>query len=187
MKDTADDLRLVKRVLKGEVECFSELVAKYEDKVYKTCFRFVRNPDDALDLSQEIFIRIYNNLESFREYSSLSTWIYKISVNVCLNFLRTKNRLVTEDIAYGMSTDSSGAENNPERHVESKELYELLEMNLAKSGQNSRKIFLYRLFHGMPFSEIAEKLKISPESARMNYSRTRKQLRSKFKEYQEGD
>lgn len=184
MKDTADDLRLVKRVLKGEVECFSDLVAKYENKVYKTCFRFVRNADDAHDLSQEVFIRIYNNLASFREYSSLSTWIYKISVNVCLNFLRAKNRLVTEDMEL---SDSPGAENNPERHVESKELYELLEMNLAKSGQNSRKIFLYRLFHGMPFNEIAEKLKISPESARMNYSRTRKQLRSKFKEYQEGD
>lgn len=187
MKDTADDLRLVKRVLNGEVECFSTLVAKYENKVYRTCFKFVRNQEDALDLSQEIFIRIYNNLASFREYSSFSTWIYKISVNVCLNFLRARNRLVAEGIACNMPSDSSGAENNPEKHVESKELYELLEANLAKSGQNSRKIFFYRLFHGMPFNEIGEKLKISPESARMNFSRTKKQLRTKLKEYQEGD
>ena len=187
MRDTTDDLRLVKKVLRGESEYFSELVAKYESRVYKTCMRFVRNQEDALDLSQEIFIKIYNNLASFREHSSLSTWIYKISVNICLNFLRTKNRLVTENITENMSIDSYCEEKSPEKHVMSKELYELLNKNLEKSGQKTRKIFFYRLFYGLPFSEIARRLGVSQESARMNYFRTKKQLRNEFQEYKEGD
>jgi len=188
MKNTADDLRLVKKILRGETEYFSELVARYEDKVYKTCYKFVRNPEDALDLSQEIFIRIYNNLASFKEHSSLSTWIYKISVNVCLNFLRTKNRLVLEDTNDGKSyLNFRESGDNPEKHAESRELLEMLDKNLDRSGERSKKIFLYRLFRGMPFKEIAGELQISPESARMNYFRTRKLLQERLKEYQEGE
>ena len=184
MKDTTDDFDLVRKILKGETGYFPNLVEKYENRVYKTCYRFVRNPEDALDLSQEVFIRIYNNLSAFHGFSTLSTWIYKISVNTCLNFIRKKDLLVLD--AENCDT-SYPAHVSPEKHIELKELYELLDLNLEKSGQKSKSIFSYRLFHGMPFKEIAGKLKISPESARMNYSRTRKSLKKSIREYQKGE
>lgn len=90
------DDSIVKKVLRGEIQYFSELVDKYESLVYRTCYKFTRNNEDALDLCQEIFIKIYNNLDKFTGASSLSTWIYKISVNTCLNFLRTRDSLVLD-------------------------------------------------------------------------------------------
>ncbi|MEN6313773.1 MAG: RNA polymerase sigma factor [Clostridiaceae bacterium] len=193
MKDASDDF-LVRRVLKGETQYFSGLVEKYEKRVYKTCFRFLRNTEDARDLSQEVFIRIYNNLPVFHGFSSLSTWIYKISVNTCLNYLRKTDRLVLDAVELddmmlntGQSDKSYPIHADPDRLIELIELYELLDLNLKKTDSKSKSIFSYRLFHQMPFKDIADKLKISPESARMNYSRTRRSIKESIREYQKGE
>lgn len=193
-----DDSTVIKKVLKGETRYFSELVEKYETRVYKTCYRFTRNEQDALDLCQEVFIKIFDNLENFAGASSLSTWIYKISVNTCLNFLRTKDRLVLVDGNHpgnyhgempGLNGTGHPAQasiyiyESPEDYMEVKEILELLDLNLEKVGARNRKIFKYRLLHGMPFKEIAEKLGIRPETARMNYSRTRKLVKQSLQEY----
>lgn len=215
-----DDLNLVKKVLKGETQYFSNLVEKYENRVYKTCYRFVRNEEDALDLAQEVFIKVYNNLAGFKHSSSLSTWIYRISVNTCLNYLRKNNRLLlnfedfNNSLNYrdykGISEDSGGCDyvssdgnispethigsdtlgstsGNPENYVQMKEMLELLDLNLERAGNKSRKIFMYRLSHGMPFKEIGKKIGVTPEAARMNYSRTTRSLRKSFREYQKGE
>jgi RNA polymerase sigma-70 factor (ECF subfamily) len=75
------DFRTVRKVLRGNIECFEELILKYESRVYRTCWRFVGNSNDAEDITQEVFIRIYNNLSKFKKNSSFSTWIYRITVN----------------------------------------------------------------------------------------------------------
>lgn len=192
----ANDSTVIKKVLKGETQYFSELVEKYETRVYKTCYRFTRNEQDALDLCQEVFIKIYNNLKNFAGASSLSTWIYKISVNTCLNFLRTKGRLVLDGNHSGNYPGKMSGLNgtrrpvqasvygSPEDYMEMKEMLELLDLNLEKAGDRNRKIFKYRLLYGMPFNEIAEKLGIRPETARMNYSRTRKLVKKSLQEYE---
>lgn len=125
-------MKLVKKILNGETQYFTELVERYEKKVYRTCYRFVQNNEDALDLSQEVFIKVYNNLTSFKNSSSLSTWIYKVCVNTCLNFLRRKDRLLLDFNSfensmnynsYESSTNNGSSKSyNPETHVELKEI-----------------------------------------------------------------
>jgi RNA polymerase sigma-70 factor (ECF subfamily) len=193
MKETSDDF-LVRKILKGETQYFTDLVKKYENRVYKTSFRFVRNHENACDLSQEVFIRIYNHLSDFHGFSSLSTWIYKISVNTCLNYLRKKGRLELDAVELDDSKSTDGQSgksvpcySDPNSLIELKELYELLELNLNKTDPKSKRVFLYRLFQQMPFKDISDKLKISSESARMKYSRTRRSIKESIREYQKGE
>ncbi len=184
MSNANNDLKLVGRVLAGDKACFSQIVEKYENRVYQTCYRFVKNHEDARDLSQEAFIRAYENLASFRGRSALLTWLQKISVNVCLNFLRKENRLVLMP-GERLEQRAGPEDDSPERLLEEKELYELLALDLDRCGAISREIFLRRLLDGTPFREIAQRLLISPGAARMNYSRTKKRLKERLLEYQE--
>jgi RNA polymerase sigma factor (sigma-70 family) len=87
------DIKIVRKVLSGDPRCFEELVLKYQGNVIRTCYKFVRNEQDARDIAQEVFIKIYNNLSCYKEHSKFSTWIYRITVNTCLNYLRKKDLL----------------------------------------------------------------------------------------------
>src|SRR5210317_2479206 len=87
-----DEHILVSDLKDGEEEAFRYLVDQYQDKVYNTCISFVKNPDDADDLTQEVFLEVYNSIHKFRLESKLSTWIYRISVNKSLEYLRKMKR-----------------------------------------------------------------------------------------------
>ena len=80
--------KLVLRAQKGDNDAFSELVSLYEKKIYNLALRMTRNPEDALDLSQEIFIRVYKSLPLFKAQSTFSTWVYSIASNACIDFTR---------------------------------------------------------------------------------------------------
>src|ERR1043165_6667811 len=79
------DAALVGRYLAGDMAAFDELMIRYERQVYRICYRFVENRDDAMDLAQEVFIKAFEHLPSFRGESSLKTWLYRIAVNHCIN------------------------------------------------------------------------------------------------------
>src|SRR5262245_17654211 len=80
-QDTDVDFRLVERYLAGELTAFDELMLRYERQIYRVCYRFVENPDDARDLAQEVFIKAFEHLSTFRRQSSLKTWLYRIAMN----------------------------------------------------------------------------------------------------------
>jgi RNA polymerase sigma-70 factor (ECF subfamily) len=79
------DAALVDRYLSGDMTAFDELMIRYERQVYRLCYRFVENRDDARDLAQEVFIKAFEHLGTFRRESSLKTWLYRIAVNHCIN------------------------------------------------------------------------------------------------------
>src|SRR5438046_4276144 len=75
------DNSLVERYLAGDMTAFDELMIRYERQIYRVCYRFVNNRDDAMDLAQEVFIKAFEHLSSFRRESSLKTWLYRIAIN----------------------------------------------------------------------------------------------------------
>jgi RNA polymerase sigma factor (sigma-70 family) len=81
---------LIRQAKKGDVLAFENLISGYEKKVYNTVYRFFNNVEDAMDITQEIFIKVFTSLYGFRENSSFSTWLYRIAVNTCIDFLRKK-------------------------------------------------------------------------------------------------
>lgn len=84
-KDTDMDAALVDRYLTGDMGAFDELMIRYERQIYRVCYRFVENRDDAMDLAQEVFIKAFEHLPTFRRESSLKTWLYRIAMNHCIN------------------------------------------------------------------------------------------------------
>jgi RNA polymerase sigma-70 factor (ECF subfamily) len=84
-KERNQDAALVERYLAGDMKAFDELMIRYERQIYRVCYRFVDNRDDALDLAQEVFIKAFEHLPSFRSESSVKTWLYRIAVNHCIN------------------------------------------------------------------------------------------------------
>ena len=95
-----DERRLVEACLGGQSGAFDLIVERHRRSVYLLCYRFVSNHEDASDLSQDVFLRAYRGLRSFRGQSSLATWLYRIGVNVCLNRVSAKTTLgkLTEPI-----------------------------------------------------------------------------------------
>src|SRR6267142_1334362 len=82
------DAGLVERYLAGDMTAFDELMIRYERQIYRVCYRFVENREDAMDLAQEVFIKAFEHLPTFRQESSLKTWLYRIAMNHCINHIK---------------------------------------------------------------------------------------------------
>lgn len=87
-KETDLDATLVDRYVAGDMTAFDELMVRYQRQVHRLCYRYVENSEDALDLAQEVFIKVFEKLPSFRRESALRTWIYRIAINHCLNHVK---------------------------------------------------------------------------------------------------
>src|SRR5947199_10093080 len=117
--DAADEAALVAACLAGRKEAFDVIVERHRRHVYQLCYRFVGNHEDASDLAQDVFVRAYRGLRSFRGQSSIATWLYRIGVNVCLNRVSAK-ALPSEPIADRQFVDVQ-AESASERMLKAEE------------------------------------------------------------------
>jgi len=95
-KDSDADAALVDRYLTGDMSAFEELMLRYERPIYRVCYRFVENREDAQDLAQEVFIKAFEHLTSFRRESSLKTWLYRIAMNHCINHVKKNSKEFVE-------------------------------------------------------------------------------------------
>lgn len=178
------DRKIIQKVLLGETQHFAELIQRYESRVIKTCYRFVRSSQDAEDIAQEVFLTIYKNLSQYKEYSKFSTWVYRITVNTCLNFLRRKDKLLLQ---YDDQYSSVSMTGNPELILEAKEIQKLLESELDLAGEKNSRIFLYRMKYAMPFKRIADKTGVTAAAARMSFFRTKRRLETRVQRYFKGE
>src|SRR5213593_991313 len=106
-QDTDVDISLVERYLAGDMTAFDELMIRYERQIYRLCYRFVENRDDAMDLAQEVFIKAFEHLGSFRRESSLKTWLYRIAMNHCINHKKKHSQEFVEVNEYTGSVRAS--------------------------------------------------------------------------------
>src|SRR5215831_2539283 len=90
------DAELVERYLTGDTAAFDEIMVRYERQIYRICYRFVENREDAMDLAQEVFIKAFEHLATFRRESSLKTWLYRIAMNHCINHVKKHSQEFVE-------------------------------------------------------------------------------------------
>jgi RNA polymerase sigma-70 factor, ECF subfamily len=100
------DAELVERYLAGETAAFDEIMVRYERQIYRICYRFVENREDAMDLAQEVFIKAFEHLATFRRESSLKTWLYRIAMNHCINHVKKHSQEFVEVTEYTGSVHS---------------------------------------------------------------------------------
>ena len=161
-----DEGELVAACLAGHREAFDVIVARHRRTVYQLCYRFVGNHEDASDLSQDVFLRAYRGLRSFRGQSSLATWLYRIGVNVCLNRVSAKKPL-SESIADRQFVDEA-AESAPERLLKD-ERGARVRAAIAQLPRKQRATLVLRMYHEMSHQEIADVLGSSVGAVKANF------------------
>ncbi|HEY6953505.1 MAG TPA: RNA polymerase sigma factor [Bacteroidota bacterium] len=167
MSDRSDD-ELVRLFCGGDEAAFNELVLRYQEKIYWVARRFTGNHDQADDITQEVFCRMYESLAEFRGASSLYTWLYRIAVNVSLNFIRRQKvrDFLRIDEIFDIEAEKS---ESPDSVVEYDEQQSLVEEAVAKLPEKQKAVFVMRYYEELPYEEIAKILKTSVGGLKANY------------------
>ena len=173
--------KLIEKAKNGDSSAFEALYDIYAQKVYNLALRMSRCPEDALDLSQEIFIRVYKSLPFFKGDSSFSTWLYSIASNACIDFTRRESKRKTqaaEDFILEIPDIST-----PESEYEKKSLRENIAHAISALPQNLREAIVLREINGLSYGEIADALDIETGTVKSRISRGREKLCSLLSEY----
>ncbi|MDE3154780.1 MAG: RNA polymerase sigma factor [Acidobacteriota bacterium] len=161
-----DDAALVALCVAGRREAFDPIVARHRRNVYQLCYRFAGNHEDASDFAQEVFLRAYRGLRSFKGQSSLSTWLYRIGVNVCLNRVSLKTPPVGPlDESHPVADRTEG---QGERLLRD-ERAAIVRAAIAKLPRKQRATLILRMYHDLPHRDIAAILGSSVGAVKANF------------------
>jgi RNA polymerase sigma-70 factor, ECF subfamily len=164
---TSADDQLVKAAQKGDMQAFEELVARHRDKLYARAFSMMRNENDAIDLSQEAWVKGWQRLVQFQGDSSFVTWMTRIVINLCLDQLRKQKRQRAESIE-AMDEESGGVERqmpvvtvNPTEGLERAELRKRIDRALDQLSHEHRTVLILHEFEELEYKEIAKRMECS--------------------------
>ena len=162
-----DDVSLVKAAQRGDMRAFEELVARHRDKIYARAFSMMRNEDEAVDLSQEAWVKGWQRLKQFQGDSSFVTWMTRIVINLCLDQLRKQKRQRAESIEL-MEEESGGVERrmpvvttNPTERLERGELRARIDKALGQLSYEHRTVLILHEFEELEYKEIAKRMECS--------------------------
>ena len=176
-----NEKRLIELAKNGDEASFEQLLQKYEKLVYTIAYRSTGNEHDAFDISQEVFIKIYKNLPQFKEQSSLSTWIFRITMNACVDFARKKKRtpvsISIDDDENIFLNDIADNSSEPLACIESMELADGIQQAILSLSDDHRKIVILRDITGLSYAEIGEILDMPEGTVKSRLSRARENLR----------
>ncbi len=188
-----NDLQIVERAQAGDRDAFRELVEKYQRRVYSICYGMLKNPDDSMDVSQEVFVKVFRYLEKFNGESTFYTWLYRITVNMCIDFIRKNSRMRVVDYDDGIARieSSEGDDNilpstlglNPDKVYGRKELREKMLEALETLTENHRTILVLREVDGLSYDEMAEVLNISKGTVMSRLYHARRYYQDALREY----
>lgn len=187
------ETQLVERAQAGDREAFKELVERYQRRVYSICFGMLKNADDSMDVSQEVFVKVYRYIEKFNRQSSFYTWLYRITVNMCIDHIRknSRHRSVDYDDRIGRDGSVAGDENimpstlgfNPDKVYGRKELREKMLEALETLSEKHRTILILREVEGLSYEELAEVLDISKGTVMSRLFHARRYFQAALAEY----
>ncbi len=188
MEDSSDG-RLVVQAKEGDVDAFAELVRRCQEKIYFTILALTKNQQDASDLAQEAFMQAFKSLKSFRQRSSFYTWVYRIAVNLTLNFLKRRKREDAQEVLDESQSTGNGTVDSslsPEGRSLKKELSEKMQTAIDSLPLSYRASFTLVVFQGMTHSQAARILGCSENTVSWRMHKARKILQARLKPYLEG-
>ena len=174
-----DELRIIKKVVNGDRNAFEELILANQKNVYNLALKMTRNEEDALDLSQEAFLKAYRQLGGFRGDSRFSVWLYRLTYNLCIDFLRKNPQGGTISLA---QKDDDGDTYDleipdmrelPEDSATRRETREIIVSSINGLNPRYREIIVLREISDMSYGEIAETLNLSEGTVKSRLSRAR--------------
>lgn len=183
----------VQRARQGDDESFELIVDQYREEMYHMAWRLTRNTEDALDIVQEIFLRAYRALHSFRGKSSFATWLHRIAVTTALDYLRREQRHQrgrvqgSDDADAEMQPDPittlAVTEATPADHVLKAQVHRALQAAIAELPHRQREVVILRYYHELSLEEIAEVLRCGVGSVKSHLFRAQLRLRILLKDW----
>ncbi|MFT5286915.1 MAG: RNA polymerase sigma-70 factor (ECF subfamily) [Planctomycetota bacterium] len=176
------DLTLVSEVLEGNQLSFQLLVERYQDKLFSIVRHYTRNPVEVEDIVQEALLKVYKRLDSFQQQSSFSTWLYRVTVNTALDFLKRCGRNPVRAVEDPEVVVSEGAQPRiaaPDAGMEQEEIARITHEVLLELPEIFHKVIVMREFEGLAYQEIADILGISIGTVESRLFRAR----ARFKEH----
>jgi RNA polymerase sigma-70 factor (ECF subfamily) len=176
---STDDKSLVRAAQRGDMAAFEELVARHRDRIYARAYSMMRNEEEAVDLSQEAWVKGWQRLRQFQGDASFGTWMTRIVINLCLDQLRKQKRQRTESIE-AMDEESGGVERqmpvitvNPTAGLERVELRQRIDRALGQLSYEHRTVLVLHEFEEMEYKEIAKTMgcSIGTVMSRLFYAR----------------
>ena len=180
----AQDVELVQAARTGDMVAFEQLIARHRDKIYARAFMMMRNEDEAVDLSQEAWVKGWQRLVQFQGESSFTTWMTRIVINLCLDQLRKRKRQRAESIE-ALEEESGGVERlmpvvlvNPTERMERAELRVKIDEAMGKLSEAHRTVLVLHEFEHMEYKNIAKTLNcsIGTVMSRLFYARRKMAL-----------
>ncbi len=167
---TPTDAELVQACLAGRREAFDLIVERHQRHVYQLCYRFAGNHEDANDLAQEVFIRAYRGLKTFKGHASLGTWLYRIGVNVSLNRVgsKTKHQALAPLLAVSDDRVASGEESAADALLRGERAAQV-RAAIARLPKKQRATLVLRVYHDLPHEQIAGILGSSVGAVKANF------------------
>jgi RNA polymerase sigma-70 factor (ECF subfamily) len=181
-----EDIELIRRFGNGDETGFDELVRRYRQRVYAVVYRLVRNPEDATELAQDVFVRAYRALPGFKRQSSFYTWLYRIAVNASFSFLKSRRGRRTADA--GEQLDQEAVMNLPSADCPV-QAFEQANQRAAIAAavdglpDRQRTVFIMRQYQDLTNDEIARVLRCPVGTVKANYFFAVRNLRQRLKDW----
>lgn len=184
------DEDVIRLVLSGQIDAYTILIDKYKNMIFDMCFKYTYDYSEAQDLSQEVFLKTYRKLGSFKNSSSFSTWLYRIAVNICIDWTRSskKHKNVTLMDGVGYIDQIPSLEPMPEDIVTEDEKREYVRKIVLGLPEKYRMVIILYNYQDLSVSEISEILKIPLKTIETRLYRAKKLLKDMlFKSYGGGE
>jgi RNA polymerase sigma-70 factor, ECF subfamily len=176
----------------GDMAAFGQLIEGYQKKVFNIALRMLGNPDDASEVAQEVFIRVYKSVKNFKEESSFSTWIYRITTNTCLDELRKRKNKehisLDEDIHHedgDMKRQVEDSRPTPDIIAEKNELRKIVKLAINSLSEDHRIVIILRDIQDLSYEEIAKIVKCPEGTVKSRINRARSELKEILKRKRE--
>ncbi|MFZ1398339.1 MAG: sigma-70 family RNA polymerase sigma factor [Candidatus Promineifilaceae bacterium] len=161
---------------------FQELFRRYQSVVWRVCYSYLRNREDAEDLTQEVFFKVYRNLHQFEGRSSFKTWLYRVAINTCQNEIRRRGRRPTEaETEMETVAEILPSGQSVEKVYQDQFQHELLAEALANLDPGVSEILYMKDMEERPYNEIADMLEIGVSAAKMRVQRARLALQLQYR------
>lgn len=179
------------KAAKGDTAAFEILVRKYEKYVCTAVYSVVRNYDDSFDVAQEVFLKLYHNIGTFKGDSSFSSWLYRIAKNTALDFLRREKKSRSNVSLAAENEDGEEVElpipdtsdkNNPESHTLNRERQDIIYEALNEITEQHKEVLVLRDIDGYTYEEIGKMLSLEAGTVKSRLFRAREALRNKLLE-----
>ncbi len=173
------DIKLMLEFIEGDISAFEQIMNKYKEIVINIAYRFIQNRSTAEDIAQDVFLKIYNSAKSYKPKARLSTWIYKITANLCLNELRSRKHFKA------ISMESIGeirdfAQTNPFENLEKKELKHLVKEAIDSLPDRQRMVIILKKYEDLSYQEISEIMGCSVSAVDSLLQRAKQNLKNKL-------